>query len=871
MPLPKPKKGESQDDFVSRCMSEAYGSDAPDDRTQEQAVAMCMQAWRDKDKKSVQRQEIVAKIIANWKEKFGEDPSAAIERSLDTIPFPEDEEDYEDFMDRCTEEALTDGGVDPQEADDACEEMWSSKFHKPARVRAKGKKVNKQDAPPVSEGEDEDDYLDRCLEEMTQDQSDMTEEEIMAECQAEWEVFQEEGEDEYFGRRFKQRTGITQFKTHSEEVQGMEFVLSDETPDRMGDVISSTGWDLGNFLKNPIALFNHNSNFPIGRWHNLRVEKGGLRGRLEVAPKGTSQRIDEIRKLIDVGILRAVSVGFRPVEQQPRKGEKGDLLGLHFVKQELVETSLVSVPANPNALAVAKSLDISPATIDFVFAGSGDRGERVKRRFDGGSARTHRTKRRASAMTLAQRIIDVQAAIVDRKDALAAHWAKIDDSNVSDADLQKTNDLNAEISRLEKQHSALVDSEKLLGKKTDGGNGKTKDLAVIMPRPTITSGGNGHDKSETVYSTVGKKDLDLLDLLVRGGTVAYVSRMWGKSPAETCEKIYGDHEATKLMTEIVMRAASAPAMTTVTGWAAELVQQTYTAMMETLMPKSILTRLAAKGLSLSFGRAGKINIPTRSRTPSIAGSFVGEGQAIPVRQGAFTSQALTPKKMAVITTWTREMDEHSIPAIEGILREAIQTDTTVAVDSVLIDAGAATVIRPAGLLNGVAAQTATTGGGIAAVVGDLKLLIGALTTATYGNIRNPVWLMNPAEMLSLSLINATNTGVFPFAAEVAAGNLRGVPIIDSGTVPAKTVILIDAADFVVVGGEAPRFEMSDQATLHMEDTTPLDLVGPGSPGTVAAPQRSLFQTDSLALRMIMPLNWANRRSGTVAWTQNVTW
>jgi hypothetical protein len=37
------------------------------------------------------------------------------------------------------------------------------------------------------------------------------------------------------------------------------------------------------------------------------------------------------------------------------------------------------------------------------------------------------------------------------------------------------------------------------------------------------------------------------------------------------------------------------------------------------------------------------------------------------------------------------------------------------------------------------------------------------------------------------------------------------------------------------------------------------------------PQRSLFQTDSIALRMIMPLNWVQRRAGTVAWVQNVAW
>jgi hypothetical protein len=138
-----------------------------------------------------------------------------------------------------------------------------------------------------------------------------------------------------------------------------------------------------------------------------------------------------------------------------------------------------------------------------------------------------------------------------------------------------------------------------------------------------------------------------------------------------------------------------------------------------------------------------------------------------------------------------------------------------------------------------------------------------------GNIRNPVWLMNPTDVLRVGLSQATTTGIFPFRDEIARGTLVNIPIIDSVTVPPKTMILIDAADFVVVGGEAPRMEMSDQATLHMEDTNPTDLVA--SPSTVAAPQRSLFQTDSLALRMIMPLNWTQRRAGTVAFVSGVTW
>jgi hypothetical protein len=239
-----------------------------------------------------------------------------------------------------------------------------------------------------------------------------------------------------------------------------------------------------------------------------------------------------------------------------------------------------------------------------------------------------------------------------------------------------------------------------------------------------------------------------------------------------------------------------------------------------------------------------------------------------VRVGQFTSQVLTPKKMAVITTWTREIDEHSIPAIEGLLRQAIQEDTAVAIDTVLLDSNAATAVRPAGLVQGVTALTATTGGGFNALVGDIKLLTGALLTGTRGNIRVPCWIMNPQQVMTAGLIPMPGMSAFPFAAELSAGNLRGWPIIDSGTVPLGTVMVVDAADFVAVGGDAPRFEVSDQATLHEEDTTPEPIVDGGEP---AAPVRSLWQTDTLALRLILPMNWALRRTGVVAWMQNVTW
>jgi len=804
MPIPKPKKGQSQTAFMAECMHEASKNES---RPNEQNVAICLGAWRDEHGGSAPKKsaEQIKAIIERCKALLERDPSLAmvVRLAADDAPEPEEGEGEIDFMERCRDE-LADTVDDEEEIEEICEMAWE-------------------------------DYAERSAKSIVH-------------------------------------------KQHELDVVGMEFILSDETPDRMGEVVMSAGWDVESFKRNPIALFSHDPKFVIGKWANLRVDGTQLKGHLQLAPKGISSRIDEIIALVDAGILKAVSVGFRPLKSEPlnenARGVDAMFGPQRYLKQELVETSLVAIPANPNALAVAKSLNISPATIDLVFAGKGESRTGIKRRgLDGGKAETISRTGKGSAMSLAQRITDIEAAIIAKKEALDAHWKAVDDSNVTDAQVEAGTKLNSEIAQLTKQHEALIESEKLLASSSNDGatNGHTRSRALAPYVPEKTGASNGKGPTTFTRSTPGGKELDPLDYLIRSGTVAFRAKVWGVTHEVARERIYGDDEATKVVTDIVMRAPSAPALTTVTGWAAELVHQIYADLMPLLMPNAIFTRLSAKGLTLNFGAAGKIIIPTRSRTPTIAGSFVGEGLAIPVRQGAFTSQALTPKKMAVITTWTREMSDHSTPAIEGVLREAIQQDTSVAMDSVLLDTNAATTIRPAGLLNGVSATGATAGGGIAAIIGDITALVNAISTATYGNLRSPVWLANQTDMLRAGLLTAANTGIFPFREEIARGTLANIPIIDSATVTAKTLILVDAADFVSVGGDAPRFEISDQATLHMEDTTPLELVGTGTPGTVAAPQRSLWQTDSLALRLVLPTNWLQRRAGTVAYTTNVTW
>jgi len=151
---------------------------------------------------------------------------------------------------------------------------------------------------------------------------------------------------------------------HQSKESPLDFVLSDESVDRMGDVIRAKGWSLDHFKSNPVALLNHDHNAVIGVWENVRVVGKQLLGTLKLAKPGTSPLVDTVRSLIDQRILKAVSVGFQPIEAKHRKS--GD--GLDFIQSALHEVSVVAVPANPQALLLAKAL--SPEVAEKLFVQS---------------------------------------------------------------------------------------------------------------------------------------------------------------------------------------------------------------------------------------------------------------------------------------------------------------------------------------------------------------------------------------------------------------------------------------------------------------------------------------------------------------------
>jgi HK97 family phage prohead protease len=142
-----------------------------------------------------------------------------------------------------------------------------------------------------------------------------------------------------------------------------EVVASDETVDRYGDIIRAEGWELRNYAANPIVLFGHSSMQPIGT-SNSRIEGKRLVSTIKLADEGTSPQVDYYRALIKQKILRATSVGFMPTKAVvPILDKDKRITGFEYNGQELLELSVVSVPANPAAVSLAKSFNLNPATV----------------------------------------------------------------------------------------------------------------------------------------------------------------------------------------------------------------------------------------------------------------------------------------------------------------------------------------------------------------------------------------------------------------------------------------------------------------------------------------------------------------------------
>ena len=153
-------------------------------------------------------------------------------------------------------------------------------------------------------------------------------------------------------------------KQSGEEGLFIEGFANRSTVDRGDEVIAPDAWDLENFKKNPIILFNHGMDtlggMPVGKAVAIEPSEDGLKIKVRMSNSQAPQ-IKMVRDLVEERILKAFSVGFSPNET-----EAVDMDGksvTKITKAELFEVSIVGIPMNQDSIFELSEKTLSTKSI----------------------------------------------------------------------------------------------------------------------------------------------------------------------------------------------------------------------------------------------------------------------------------------------------------------------------------------------------------------------------------------------------------------------------------------------------------------------------------------------------------------------------
>jgi hypothetical protein len=609
---------------------------------------------------------------------------------------------------------------------------------------------------------------------------------------------------------------------------GIKFTMSTSSVDRVGDRVMPS-WNLDQFKLNPIALAFHDHTKIVGFWKDIGVVGTELVGTLELAKKGTSALVDEIRSLVDQGILKAVSIGF-----SSGKVKENDFGGFDLYDNLLLECSLVAVPANYEAVKKSLSQYIPDRELEELCSVNGCSSSKSDQ--DKGSVKADTktksitTKTQGFKMTYAERIAALQKSVAAKQTQLDALNEKHD---LSDEDLDTMATLTTYIASESDRIKKFETMEKAAG-----------NIVPAKKTPSVPTFEKDAEKTGVLKGVIALSKAVADNI----GVDAAVEKMYK-----------GDKVA-----DVFAKAATAanPAMTTVPEWAGDLVREGYGSYLADLVADTIFGRVG--GLRITFGQDASISIPYRDGNGTLAGDWIAEGEPIPVKQDKFATAKLAPQKMGVITTFTKELMRKSTPAIEGLVKSHMISDTQDVLDTTFLDATAATAVRPAGLEAGAGAANivASTGATVGDIEKDLQGVFERFSAKQLGG--SGVIIMNPARKRGLSF-KQNALGQYPFRGE---NMLDGFNIITSTNVPADKVYFVDDKALAFGLEQGVEFDVSTQATLVM--SAPAEAINDGTTAT-SEPVRSLFQTDTIAIKQTLALTWKQLRASGVQILTGVSW
>ena len=447
--------------------------------------------------------------------------------------------------------------------------------------------------------------------------------------------------------------------------------------------------------------------------------------------------------------------------------------------------------------------------------------------------------------SIADQIKDLQAARAAKAGEASDVLQKgIDgDRSTTEDESELFDALDLEIKQLDEDLKRLNRMQVLNGqsaKEVTPEAGRSKAAASESRGPTIFVKSADQDEAFEGQNFVRKAIARTMAKMDGLNAAAYAQHRWGKTNPQLVEIIKAD----------VAGGGSGSG-----EWGAELVttDNRYTGdFIEFLYSRTLYNQLPLREVPAYVTIKGQDGAAT--------GYWVGESKAIPMSKPDFSTVSLTPLKVAALTTMSKELLRDSSPSAEMWIRDSLVNAAAQRIDTTFIsNTAAVTGSTPAGILFGID-PTTSAGTDATGVLNDIKELRQRFITAK--NSGGLAWVMNPGLASGLSLMrNALGQKEFTEINQ-NGGTLEGDPVYVSENVSSTALILMKPSDIFRIANGGIEVSMSEHATIEQSGTpagasdTPVDQ----AEGIVG-----MWQTESVALKVVQSINFARRRTSAVAW------
>ena len=602
-------------------------------------------------------------------------------------------------------------------------------------------------------------------------------------------------------------------KSTNDELREIVGIASTPNEDLGGDELDP----LGAKFALPMPLFwEHKRDQPVGQVLAADVAADGIRirakfARIEDAGR-LKDRLDEAWQSVKVGLVRGLSIGWRPLEGTKKKSG-----GLKCKSWHWIETSAVTLPMNIDASILSiKSADAART--------APTEPARASRALPGASGTS-----RASAMTYSEQISEQQAELqtksarldelegLDDRGELSEDDSKERDSIVSDIQAR-----TKKIERLSAMEAAMMASSKGLSHSNGGQKPTTGVRVTVRERLEDRQLPPGTLFTRYAMSVAAGKG-SMADTLMH-------AKRWDRETPEVTAYI---------------KAIAGTSVVGSPAWGGELVNQSTLAseFIALVRPLTILGRL--NGV-----RNTPFNVAIPVQTGGSTVNWVGEEAVKPVTELAFSLIELGYDKIAGIVVLTEELVRLSSPSAEETVRRDLTEQIAQFMDEQFLDPTiTATTSRPASITNGIASPAAS-GDDADALYNDLNTALATFDAAGVGTDSVHI-IMPPALSRGISTMrNALGQGEFS-SMNPQGGTLMGYPVIVSASAPDGTIVLVKANEILVADDGRVTLDASNQATL--------DMAGGSSPTF------SLWQKNCVGIRAERWVTWKRRRdAGSVA-------